>query len=53
MESCKEDSEKCLNTLFEVLDCYDGIEVVDRILVIGKPNKKDLDRCTEFASLLS
>ncbi|MDI6855453.1 MAG: flavodoxin family protein [Candidatus Thermoplasmatota archaeon] len=47
----KQDGEKCLNTLFEVLDCH-GIKVIDKILVIGKPSKKDLERCIEFGKAL-
>lgn len=40
----KKDGEKCLNSLFEALDCH-GVNVVDRILVVGKPKKNDLERC--------
>lgn len=47
----KEDGEKCLNTLSEVLDCH-GIKVLDRILVVGKPTKKELERCIKFGESL-
>ena len=43
----KEDGEKCLKSLFEALDCH-GVRVVDQILVVGKPNKNDLERCRQF-----
>jgi len=43
----KEDGEKCLVSLFEALDCH-GVNVVDRIFVVGEPKKNDLERCRKF-----
>lgn len=48
----REDGEKCLRSLFEVLDCH-GIEVLDRFLAVGEPNKEELERCVKFGKKLS
>lgn len=46
-----EDGEKCLQSLFEVLDCH-GIEVLDRFLAVGEPNKEELKRAIKFGKKL-
>ncbi len=48
----REDGEKCLQSLFEVLDCH-GIEVLDRFLAVGEPSREDLERCVKFGKKLS
>lgn len=46
-----EDGKKCLQSLFEVLDCH-GIDVLDRFLAIGEPSREELERCVKFGKKL-